>query len=534
MTQYRAAVRASVLSGVAACGILLSAQSPSQPPRGRLVPPGLAARAQRDGRVRVLVQLRLQGGTHIPEGRLASRAVAGQRRDIRDAGARVASLLAAADRRIVHRYETVPLIALEVGPAALAALEASADVDAVFEDAIVRPSLAESVPLIHADQAWAAGYDGTGTTVAVLDTGVDANHPFLAGKVIDEACYSSTISGRTTSTCPNGTDEQLGPGAALPCALEVCLHGTHVAGIAAGNGATAGQLFSGVGKGANIVAIQVFSEVIDALACGGTVPCAGALVSDIVAGLERVYTIAPSRNIVAVNMSLGGANFSAPCDNEPYKAAIDNLRSINVATVVAAGNDGLGSAISSPGCISSAISVGSVDKQNQVSSFSNVATFMSVFAPGSSITSSVPGGGYRSLNGTSMATPHVTGTWAILREAVPSAGVGLVLDALRRTGLPIADTRASGSGVVVPRISVVEALNALRPVTNPAPTLSSVAPSRLRATTLPMTLTLTGADFNAFSIGYLNGAARPTTVLSTTQLQIQAPAGDLAAAGTAQ
>src|SRR3954463_11990813 len=194
MTRHRAAVRASVLFGVALCGILLSAQSPSQPPRGRLVPPGLAARAQRDGRVRVLVQLRLPGGTHVPEGRLASRAaVTGQRRDIRDAGARVAAALAAADRRIVHRYEPIPLIALEVGAAALSALEASADVDAVFEDAIVRPSLAESVPLIPADQAWAAGYDGTGTTVAVLDTGVDANHPFLAGKVIDEACYSSTI-----------------------------------------------------------------------------------------------------------------------------------------------------------------------------------------------------------------------------------------------------------------------------------------------------------------------------------------------------
>ena len=77
------------------------------------------------------------------------------------------------------------------------------------------------------------------------------------------------------------------------------------------------------------------------------------------------------------------------------EAGIDNLRSIDIATVIAAGNDGSGTALSSPGCISSAISVGSTDKSNLISSFSNVAPFMSLFAPGDSINSSVPGGGYQ-------------------------------------------------------------------------------------------------------------------------------------------
>ena len=109
----------------------------------------------------------------------------------------------------------------------------------VWDDAILHSTLADSVPLIGGDQAWAAGYDGTGQTVAVLDTGVDSTHPFLAGKVTDEACSSSTVTGTSVTFCPNGLEEQFGPGSARPCPIDGCLHGTHVAGIAAGNdGAT--------------------------------------------------------------------------------------------------------------------------------------------------------------------------------------------------------------------------------------------------------------------------------------------------------
>lgn len=173
----------------------------------------------------------------------------------------------------------------------------------VVEDEILLPVLAQSVPLIQGDQAWTRGYDGTGTTIAVLDTGVAASHPFLAGKVVDEACFSSTVAGLSRSTCPDGSDQQIGPGAAAPCSLSVCIHGTHVAGIAAGNGAPAGQPFSGVARGAHLMAVQVFSEIIDPRSCGFAAPCAGAFTSDLIAGLERVYAVAASLNVVAVNMS---------------------------------------------------------------------------------------------------------------------------------------------------------------------------------------------------------------------------------------
>ena len=234
----------------------------------------------------------------------------------------------------------------------------------MFEDAILRPVLANSAPIIEADQAWASGYDGAGVTVAILDSGVDSQHPFLNGKVVEEACYSSTVAGESQTVCPNGLDEQTGAGSAAPCQLADCYHGTHVAGIAAGNGAGAGQPFSGVAKNAQIMAVQVFSEIIDPTICGGVAPCMGGYASDVIAGLERVYTLAAQRQIAAVNMSLGEGAFTSHCDSEPYKPIIDNLRSIGVATVVASGNSGYRNRVSAPACVSSAVSVGS-DRQRR-------------------------------------------------------------------------------------------------------------------------------------------------------------------------
>jgi hypothetical protein len=298
-----------------------------------------------------------------------------------------------------------------------------------------------------------------------------------------------------------------------------------VAGIATGSGASAGQAFSGVARGAHIVAVQVFSIVTDATSCGGVAPCAGAFTSDIIAGLEHVYSVAGAFNVVSANMSLGGATFTAPCDDEPEKPAIDNLRAIGVATVVAAGNDYAGNAIASPACISSAISVGSTDKSNNVSYFSDVAPFLSLFAPGDSINSSVPGGGYEVLSGTSMAAPHVAGAWAILRQAAPGASVSTILNAFRSTGLPITDSRVFfGGGSVVPRLSIFQALASIATVTSPVPVLNSMTPSRVRAGMGTVTLSLAGSGFNGLSVATWNGTPLLTTVSSKTALQASVPA----------
>ncbi len=528
-------MRAPLARILAAAGVLLALGSPvaAQQATPSLVPQQLRDRAAREGSVRAIVELRLPSAFR-PEGTLAGPAnLRAQRQEIASRAARLLGTLPRGAYQVRHQYVSVPYLALDLSERALARLDSAGDAVArVMEDEIVRPILAESVPIVQGDQAWASGYDGTGTTIAIVDTGVDGAHPMLSGKVVEEACYSSTVAGTSETVCPNGLDEQLGPGAAVPCSLDDCIHGTHVAGIAAGDGAPAGQPFSGVAKSARLMAVQVFSKIINPLNCGGVAPCAGAFTSDIIAGLERVYSVAAGRPIAAVNMSLGGGLYDAPCDAQPYKPIIDNLRSIGVATVVASGNSGSTTQMSAPACVSSAVSVGATDKQDAVSYFSNVADALSLFAPGEAIVSSVPGGLYQSLSGTSMAAPHVAGAWAVIRQGAPSADVSTVLGALRQTGTPIADTRLFGAATI-PRVRIFQALATLAPVVNPAPQISALAPARARAGA-GVSLTVSGSGFDAFSVVQWNGAPRPTTVVNMTTLVAAIPAADLGSGGVAQ
>ncbi len=437
------------------------------PPPGAVLGPAVSERVQAqvasEGRARVIVELRLAGGPLVPEGQLSSlAAVLAQRADIASTRTQVLSRLQGRDYAVVREFDTVPYVALEVGPDALAELAAATFyVQRVVEDERFDPVLFQSVPRIGADQAWSAGYDGTGMTIAIIDTGVDKTHPFLTGKVVEEACFSNGL----TPLCPNGQHTQVGPGSGVNCtvAKSLCWHGTHVAGIAAGNGTgVPGAPPGGVARGAKIMAVQVFSG-----AGGFTIQTS---TSDIMAGLSRVYTCATSPqqcsgtyNFGAVNLSLGGSLSSTNCDGDPMKAPIDNLRSVGIATVAASGNNGSPNQIATPACISSAVSVGATmnDSSNAVSPISNVAPFLSLFAPGDVILSSYAmyvGGGFQAFRGTSMATPHVSGAFAILKQAAgptapPDTVVTSILNALQQTGTSvIASTR---------RIQVNSALAAL-------------------------------------------------------------------------
>jgi subtilisin family serine protease len=467
-----------------------------------------------EGRARVIVQLRLPGGPHVPEGRLSSAALSVQRSDVAGVRAQILARLAKRNYRLLHQYSSVPFVTLEIGPDALAELEASSLwVTRVVEDTVNAPTLPQSVPLIGADQDWNRGFDGTGMVVAIVDTGVEVTHPFLAGRIIEEACYSSTVTGRSSTVCPNGLSQQTGPGAGVSCPISSsCWHGTHVAGIAAGNGGGAGVAFSGVAKGAQIMAVQVFSKFLSASDCGGSAPCVLAWTSDIIAGLERVYAVRGTRNLSSANLSIGGGTSTVPCDGDPTKAIIDNLRSVGIATVVAGGNDGLTNALSAPGCISSAISVGATTKADVVASYSNAASFLTLFAPGSSIYSSVAGGAFGFASGTSMATPHVTGAWAVLKQAAPAATVDQILAALLATGLPITDTRSGGT-VTKPRIQLAQALSAL------IPTVGSVAPNQ-GTPGAQVAATITGTGFGSGStVSFGSGiTVSNLAVASSTQL----------------
>lgn len=374
--------------------------------------------------------------------------VAGQREAIHDMRRRLLDQLAGTQFGVLRRYASIPYVALELTPEALQRLEASRLVADVYPDRLAAPALAQSSPLVQANELWESSFTGTGWTVAVVDTGIEKTHSFLSGKVIEEACFALGSDGTPgTGDCPNGTSTQLGSGAAIPCTYAtLCFHGTHVGGIAAGSGAS----FSGVAKGANLMSVQVFSRFTGA-DCGSLPsPCPLSWTSDQVAGLQRVHTLATTTptQFASVNMSLGGGSFSSTCDGGAQaatKAAIDNLRSVGVATVIASGNNGFTSAIGAPACISTAVSVGSTTKSDQISSFSNMSNQVSLLAPGSSINSSTTGGGFTVASGTSMATPHVAGAWALMKQLTPTADVPTVLASLQSTGLAVSDTRPTGS-----------------------------------------------------------------------------------------
>ena len=416
---------------------------------------GLRDRIAREGAVRALVELRLPMGAYVPEGALGHHtAAAVQRLDINNAQARLLARLSSARVRVLHRYQTAPFIAVEVGGHGLAELEAAGfDASNIVEDRLLSPALGDSGPLVQAPVAWMRGYDGRGTVVAIVDSGVDASHRFLAGKVVEEACFSGGVA--TTSTvCPNGATTQIGAGAARPCSLEGCEHGTHVAGIATGNG-TADVPYSGIARAASVAAFQVFSRV-DSSLCADGVSCIAAFTSDVMAALDRIAILRSVHNFAAVNISLAGRSVTTACDSDPLKPLIDNLRSFGIATVVAAGNNGSSNGLTTPACISSTVSVGATTKSDVVAEFSNVAPSLALFAPGVSISSSVPGGGFEAFSGTSMATPHVAGAWAIVKQAVPGAGVAEVLSALQTTGTLITDR-----GLLRPRIRIAQALDRL-------------------------------------------------------------------------
>lgn len=422
----------------------------------------LLAKAQTQGSVRVIVGVR---AAFQPEGKLGARAAQAQRRAIEQAQDALLNQMANRNVKAIKKFALIPYLAVDVDASALTALASSPSVVSIAEDRRRYPSLMESVPLVGAPSAWASGYTGAGQVVAILDTGVDKTHPFLAGKVVSEACYSTTYLPHTaTSLCPGGVSQSTDPDSGLNCTIVgICIHGTHVAGIAAGkdNGSIG---FSGVAKDADIIAIQVFSYFSN---CG----CIMAYDSDILAGLERVQTLSSSYNIAAVNLSLGGDPYTnqTDCDNAnlAYRDMFANLRSLGIAPVVASGNDYSPNSIEAPGCVSTAISVGSTQDGSlgstvdAISSFSNSASFLTLLAPGQYIYSSIPGGSFTNMMGTSMATPHVTGAYAILKSRAPSATVDQILAALTNTGVPITDLR---NGITKPRICISCALTMIGPL----------------------------------------------------------------------
>jgi len=410
----------------------------------------------------------------VAEGELSAEAMSTQRAAIAEAAQSVLDSLPKAPG-YTKRMTTQPMLAIPADASTLKALEKNPLVKEVRVDSLSAPdelgiddaaldgtTLASSVPVIGADVAQAYGVRGNGITVAILDTGVQKTHPFLSGKVVSEACYSTTYSPYSSTTlCPGGVESSTAAGSGVNCSLSIdsgCAHGTHVAGIAAGKGGgSTGVTFSGVAPEAKVIAIQVFSRFDDSSICGGASTCVLSYDSDQILALERVNALRGSYKIAAANMSLGGGRYYTYCDSDTRKPIIDSLRSAGIATVISSGNDSYRDSVGAPGCISSAETVGATDDSDNIASFSNIDDTVDFLAPGVNVTSSVPttsGSGYATWNGTSMSAPHVTGVFALFSQLDPLADVSEKHSRLASLAVQVDDNRTGGVQTNMDRVAV--------------------------------------------------------------------------------
>jgi subtilisin family serine protease len=426
----------------------------------------LQGKARAEGPIRVIaefdvpnIRVLTQAAIAARAGNVAAAADVQLRQAIQTIVQQEVGRLAGTAHRVLRTYDSIPFVALEASDAALVTLERSPAVLGITEDHLSPPMLNNSTGQIGADEAWDMGFEGTGQAVAILDSGVRTSHQMFAGKTIIQACFATAASG-TGGDCPNGLASDTTSGDAArpyPNNFAGYDHGTHVAGIACGSAPDPGlnlrgrdlwkaQGLFGVARDADLVAVQVFHKRENSTSCGTPLPsdCVLSFSSDQAAALDFLFSIRNNINIAAANMSLGGGKYSdqTACDNDnsAVKTAIDNLRGVGTATVIASGNDGFCDGVSSPGCISSAVAVGAVDGSDGEASFSNfLGSLLELYAPGSQIRSAVASGDsdYGKKSGTSMATPHVCGAWAVMKESSPGASVDAVLQALQNTGASI-------------------------------------------------------------------------------------------------
>ncbi len=397
--------------------------------------------------------------------------------------------------RVMREFRATPGFSAMVNANEIERLRTTPGVSAIFEDELNELVLTDTTLLTGAEATWALGAEGAGAAVAILDTGVELEHPMTASAVTASACFNQIVAGVSTSLCPGGAAQvtDLASGSAGDSCVEDnidpvngvdgCFHGTHVGSTSSGRttSLSSGPI-AGVARQSDIIAVNVFAQFGPAN-CGGAPRCVLSWTSDQVAALDWLFANRSALNLAAVNMSLGGGLNSSACDaGDPRTTVINNLRAAGVATVIASGNNGSSSQISTPGCISTAITVGSTTKSDAVSSFSNSNALVDLMAPGSSIFAAwqseqpAPGGSciasgtptapgpdgfchwYSNSSGTSMATPHVAGAFAMLSAAFPTATVTDIETALESTGVPIFDSR---NGLTIPRIQIDAAYNFL-------------------------------------------------------------------------
>ena len=370
-----------------------------------------------------------------PLQRMASTEKVQRRQQLKLVKDNVMAMMPARDFRKLRDYAELPMNTLNIqSNRAFTQLLADDKVEAVYLNDTLDLHLSQSLPLIQQQPVTDLAVTGEGTTVVVLDTGVDYTQAAFGG------CSAPGVPAECRVVAALDIPPDDG-------ALDDNGHGTNVAGIAAG-----------VASGTSIAALDVRN---------GT----AIYISDVIAGIDWAITHQASYNIAAINMSLGGGAFSSPCSSgNPFLVPVATARSLGILVVASSGNDANSHGISVPACTPGVVSVGAVydsdmggiswtnctdnsTASDQITCFSNSDDFLSILAPGALITTAGI-----TLGGTSQAAPHVSGAVALLRSAYSASSADELEQKLVQTETMITDPR---NGVLTPRLDLFQALGAL-------------------------------------------------------------------------
>ncbi|MBU3965839.1 MAG: S8 family serine peptidase [Euryarchaeota archaeon] len=328
------------------------------------------------------------------------------------------------------------------------------EVDKIYEDFRVTVALFDSVPIIKANSLWSR-YDGTGVKVAVIDTGIDSNHPDLKGKVVGEISFI------------NGESTEDGYG-----------HGTHVAGIIAGSGASSNGKYKGVAPGASLMNVKVLSNYGYGTA------------STVMSGIE--YAVDNGADIISMSL---GAGIWPPDGTDPLAMTANAAVDAGVVVIVAAGNSGAPFLVGSPATAEKVIAVGASTKTDKIADYSSQgptwdhrikpevvapggAAYIDTNPAGLGIVSTKSAGSlleqylpdyivdkyYLAISGTSMATPHVSGVAALMLQANPGLTNEQIKQRLMNTGVDLgSDPITQGAGRI-DSVAAVDNIVTISPV----------------------------------------------------------------------
>ncbi|MHB8790395.1 MAG: S8 family peptidase [Desulfobulbaceae bacterium] len=470
--------------------------------RSSAVAEALAARSRLASQVPA--EFNVPGGP--PFYNLRDRAVRGQlRATVTETVAAAVARLAGDGLEITHQFSYQFGFAARATPAALQRIVDDPEVVAVERVRILQAHLAQGIPLMNGS-APRADFDGAGLSIAICDTGIDTSHPRLGGtgSPADPMFNAKVIGGIDTG------DSDADP---RPNSVNGQAHGTACAGIAAGNTGTVNDYIGGVAPGAKLYAVKISS---------GT----SGFATDVamIAGWEWVITHQdddPDNPIMVISTSFGGGQYLTPaqCDwldyptnsvADPMAVAAANAVAAGITVFASSGNDGYCNAMGWPACISHVNSVGAVydasmgtygfcvsaascatkeewgacstgfaafdaTAGDKVTSYSNSASFLTLFAPSNDAytTDIVGSGGYDAgdydsgFGGTSAACPYAAGAAAVLQSANKSMyGAFLSPSQVRQYLVANGDTIADSkpSGISKPRVNLGRAVNKLLPV----------------------------------------------------------------------